>query len=66
MDLFSPTTDKENLDRSDMSLSAGLESPTVKLVCMCMLCVVGHARFHPVGASSMNVLSTPTYPSRPL
>ena len=30
---FSPLVpDKENLDRSDMSLSAGFESPTVKLV----------------------------------
>lgn len=26
--------DKENLDRSDVSLSAGFESPTVKLVCV--------------------------------
>ena len=26
--------DKENLDRSDVSLSAGFESPTVKLVCI--------------------------------
>ena len=31
-DLLSLTIDKENLDRSDMSLSAGFESPTVKLV----------------------------------
>ena len=32
---FSPLVpDKENLDRSDMSLSAGFESPTVKLVCI--------------------------------
>ena len=29
--VFQDSSDKENLDRSDMSLSAGLESPTVKL-----------------------------------
>ena len=45
-DLLSLTIDKENLDRSDMSLSAGFESPTVKLVRICTYVVV-----HGVGSA---------------